>query len=124
MDLLSWTHGPPGLDLRLHPPNLLPAGFPPPLKADWVTDLAFRMFLNLNKFLNKMRQDLGSWEQFRPQPRAYAELDASKGSLLLQSTLTFLEKLTPSNERTSVEAAERTVLALCVRLNSLRFCIS
>eukprot|EP00966_Prymnesium_polylepis_P137311 3172628-Prymnesium_polylepis.1 len=86
------------------------------------------MFIILNKFLNRMRHDLGSWEQLRPAPRAYAELDASKGTaVLLQSTLALIDKLSekmPAVEQASAAAAERTVAALCVRLNSLQFCLA
>ena len=29
---------------------------PAPLRAEWVCDLAFKIFLSLNRFLNRMRQ--------------------------------------------------------------------
>ena len=99
-------------------------GLPPPVRPEWVNDLAFRMFIILNKFLNTMRQDLGSWELMRPAPVPYAELEPrpTGGTALLKSTVQFLESFVTS-EKASVAAATETVMALCVRLNSLSFCV-
>ena len=32
-------------------------GLPPPIRSEWVDDLAFKMSFMLNKLLNKMRQE-------------------------------------------------------------------
>ncbi|KAL1503093.1 hypothetical protein AB1Y20_011156 [Prymnesium parvum] len=98
-------------------------GLPPPIQSEWVNDLLFRMFIILNKFLNKMRQDLGSWEALRPRRENYPELDTSKGNTFWQGSRFILDKLIPPGEIAGAQAAERTVHALCVRINSLQFCI-
>ena len=117
---------------------------PAPLRAEWVRELAFKVFLSLNRFVNRMRQNLGSWRALihalaRPtQP----ELEPNGGAAvnqLAEDSLRFLgetQKLfgavwdaaTDGNgskqdkTASAADAARAELRMLCVQLNSLLFC--
>jgi len=89
-----------------------------PMRAQWVETVAERCFFILNKFLNRMRQDLGSDAALLPPKPAYPELQDLGG--LTKGLATGLKALL---RRGSVRDAQATVSAICVRIHSLSFCL-
>ena len=106
----------------------LAGGRSTPIRAEWVSELAFKIFLSLNRFLNRMRQDLGSWHALLPKPMPPLQLESNEVKFAIEASR-FVKKASTmvqgsqSEEGLDVTAAARAELrAMCVKVNSLLFC--
>ena len=115
-----------------------------PIRQDWVSELAFKIFLSLNRFLNRMRQDLGSWQDLIPKAMPPLELESNdvrfaiEASKFVRKTYATTKDITKEmmtrgqsslddppgigrNPSTAALAAAE-IRHLCVKVNSLLFC--
>ena len=97
-----------------------------PMRAEWVEMLAERCFFILNKFLNRMRQSLGSESSLmKPKPQ-YSDLydlrdRATSISRQIKSALAPSQRPNSTREEFITNALQ-TMDSMCVRIESLLYC--
>jgi hypothetical protein len=113
---------------------------PAPMREAWVNELADKIFFSLARFVNRLRQRLGSWQELVPQLGTCREelqaLESDKSSMpafARQASSKIFEGVKKvydsyNADDAQVAAAEAAVAmrndlhGLCVQLNSLQFC--
>jgi hypothetical protein len=104
---------------------------PAPMREAWVNELADKIFFSLARFVNRLRQRLGSWQELVPVlGTCREELQALESDKSSSKIFEGVKKVYDSYnaDDAQVAAAEAAVAmrndlhGLCVQLNSLQFC--